>query len=114
MNRDGSTPQKPRWTRNSARKRLGDGDDVFVGKHCLSLRVSVLGVLLLREAVIGFGQTCVTLSGTVKDPSGAIVADAVVTLMNVQTSVQTKSVATAAGAYSFAAVAPGTYKISTA
>src|SRR5947207_2516449 len=32
MNRDGSSAQKPRWTRISARKRLGGGDDVFVGK----------------------------------------------------------------------------------
>jgi protocatechuate 3,4-dioxygenase beta subunit len=83
-------------------------------KHRASLRVSALAVLLLLEAVVGFAQTPATLSGTVKDPSGAVVASAVVTLMNVQTSVQTTSIATAAGAYSFPAIAPGAYKITTA
>ena len=66
-------------------------------KHCVFLCVSALAVLFTFE-VLGFGQTPATMSGTVKDPSGAVVSNTVITLTNVQTSVQRKSVATAAGA----------------
>jgi iron complex outermembrane recepter protein len=80
-------------------------------KHHLLLGVSVLAVLVVLGAVIGFGQTPATISGTVKDPSGAVVSNAVITLTNTQSSVATSSVTTAAGAYSISGLMPGNYKI---
>jgi iron complex outermembrane receptor protein len=83
-------------------------------KHCPLLRVSALAVLLMLLVVLGFGQTPATMTGTVKDPSGAVVSNAVVTLTNVQTSIQATSTTTSAGVYAFAGLAPGSYKISIA
>ena len=82
-------------------------------KHRAFLRV-LRWRFCLRLEILGFAQTPATMSGTVKDPSGAVVSNTVITLTNVQTSVQTESIATAAGAYSFGDLAPGSYKISVA
>jgi iron complex outermembrane receptor protein len=83
-------------------------------KHCVFRRVSALAVLFLLLVVLGYGQTPASLSGTVKDPSGAVVSAGVVTLRNVMTSVQKQIISTATGTYSFADVSPGAYKISVA
>lgn len=51
------------------------------------------------------------ISGTVTDPSGAIVPGATVTLLNPATGVALHTVTTAAGLYSFISLNPGTYEI---
>ncbi len=53
-----------------------------------------------------------TLTGTVKDTSGAIVPAAEVTITNMETGVQIKAVATSAGVYHVPYIPPGKYTIS--
>lgn len=76
---------------------------------------SVLAVLLLflasaplwAQAGIDMGS----ITGTVKDPKGALVAQAQCTLTNMGTGVSQKTRTTAAGAYAFAFVPVGKYSL---
>jgi Carboxypeptidase regulatory-like domain len=52
-----------------------------------------------------------SLSGTIKDPVGAIVPDATVTLRNVDTSVSTTTVSNGDGNYTFQNLNPGNYTV---
>ena len=54
-----------------------------------------------------------TLQGTVQDPSQAVVADATLALVNVNTGVERKAVSDTAGHYLFQFLAPGTYSLTT-
>jgi hypothetical protein len=54
------------------------------------------------------------VTGTVKDASGAVVPDAVVTLTNTQTSVVQSTQSTSTGTYGFTAVPVGTYTMKAA
>src|SRR5437879_101898 len=73
-----------------------------------SIRLSVI-ILLLA------GSTCAqftgNIQGTVADPSGAAVAQAKVTLINVATQVSATTNTDASGSYRFLSLAPGSYKI---
>jgi hypothetical protein len=51
------------------------------------------------------------IEGAVTDPSGGIVSDAQVTLVNVETGVSQTAKTNSAGSYSFPALPPGKYKI---
>src|ERR1700741_5241690 len=51
------------------------------------------------------------ITGTITDPSGAIISGATVTVANVSTSVSHKTTTNAEGSYRFAFVPPGTYRI---
>ena len=53
-----------------------------------------------------------TVSGTVSDAQGGVLAGAVVTLVDTATNQERKSVASDAGQYQFLAVQPGVYTIS--
>jgi len=55
-----------------------------------------------------------SVTGTVKDPSGALVAKAQCTLVNVATGVSQKTISTSAGAYTFSLVGVGTYSLKVA
>jgi hypothetical protein len=52
-----------------------------------------------------------SLQGVVTDGHSAVVAEAIVSLINTETTAQRKSLASATGAYSFAQVPPGVYRI---
>src|SRR5713226_1133560 len=52
------------------------------------------------------------LSGTVKDPAGAVVPEAALTATNVSTGLVTRTTSGASGDYVFPALAPGTYTLS--
>jgi hypothetical protein len=54
------------------------------------------------------------VSGTVQDPSGAVVAGAKVTLTNIETGIKAEMVTNAEGFYRFVAVEPGTYALEVA
>src|SRR5579871_3737611 len=56
-------------------------------------------------------QTLGTFSGTVKDPTGAVVVQAVVSLSDSQTSAKKQTLTDNSGGYSFADLAPGNYTI---
>ena len=52
------------------------------------------------------------LAGTVKDPAGAMVPEAVLAATNVSTGLVTRTTSGASGDYIFLALAPGTYTLS--
>lgn len=70
----------------------------------------VFALFLLAAAALA--QTDATISGTVTDPSGAHVANATVTAENTATGVFSTTQTNESGIYVFAALPPGTYRIS--
>ncbi|MGB8590906.1 MAG: TonB-dependent receptor [Candidatus Acidiferrales bacterium] len=67
--------------------------------------------LLLLAAAVAFGQAGeADISGSVTDPSGAIIPNAQVTLTNAETGVA-RTVTTQDGRFDFSPVSPGTYNI---
>lgn len=73
---------------------------------------AVYALVLLTFALAVWAQATASLSGQVKDPSGAVVSDVVVTLTDAQGAAK-QAVANGSGAYSFSGVAPGNYTIQT-
>jgi hypothetical protein len=71
---------------------------------------SVFLAVLLLSSVPAFGQgTRGSLNGAVKDPNGAAIAGATVTMKNSGTGEETKSVTNSQGAFAFPSLAPGKY-----
>ena len=71
-------------------------------------------ICLLLSAIV-FGQsTSATVSGTVSDSSDALIPGVTVTATNDGTGVMTSIVSNEAGAYTFASLVPGTYRVSAA
>jgi hypothetical protein len=74
--------------------------------------VSITLFFSLFLAVSGYSQvTGATLSGTVTDASGAVVAGAQVSVRNTATGISVETTADSAGIYSAANVAAGTYEV---
>jgi hypothetical protein len=74
--------------------------------------VAALFVCLILSA-LSFGQSInATVSGTIVDLSGAVLPGVSVTATNNGTGVVTTVVSNEAGAYNFASLPPGVYKIS--
>src|SRR5215475_6055236 len=72
-----------------------------------------VAVTCLLLSVIGFGQSInATVGGTVSDASGALIPGVTVTATNTGTGIANTLVSNESGAYNFAALQPGTYKIS--
>src|SRR5579863_7459862 len=71
-----------------------------------------MGLCLLLSAVATWGQTATTsLRGVVKDPTGAFVPGAKITLNDRATGSSTSAVTNNAGFYTFAQIPPATYTI---
>src|SRR5437667_1851580 len=76
-------------------------------------RLIVWGILTLILSTPAFGQsTYATVSGTVADSSGAVLPGVSLTATNNATGVVTTVVSNEAGAYNFASLLPGVYKVS--
>ena len=75
------------------------------------LKIAALVLLLAVSATTLLAKVTGGISGTVRDPQGAVVPDANVQLRNVQTGVIQTIVSDSAGFYSFPAVDVGTYEI---
>lgn len=72
----------------------------------------LLGIPLLAIAVTASAQTSTSrISGTVMDPTGAVVPNATVTLVNEATGLIEKQQTTEAGLYSFPALPVGVYTV---
>jgi len=72
-----------------------------------------VAVTCLLLSVIGFGQSInATVGGTVSDASGALIPGVTVTATNTGTGIANTLVSNESGAYNFAALQPGTYKVS--
>jgi hypothetical protein len=68
--------------------------------------------LLILFATTLFAQGTGSITGTVRDNTGAVVAQAAVTLTETATQTALKTTTNGAGEYLFAAVPPGTYNLS--
>jgi hypothetical protein len=76
------------------------------------MRRSVTTVLVwLLMCAPGVAQTLGTITGVVRDASGAIIPGATVTAQNTSTNATREGQSNAAGAYSFAALPPGPYVV---
>src|ERR1700728_320160 len=75
------------------------------------LKIAVLVLFFAVSATTLLAKVTGGISGTVRDPQGAVVPDANVQLRNVQTGVIQTIVSDSAGFYSFPAVDVGTYEI---
>lgn len=69
-------------------------------------------LLMLLSTTSSWAQFSGGLQGTVQDPSGAGLGNAVITLTNVDTGVSQTATSDAGGVYRFASLAPGNYVVS--
>ena len=77
----------------------------------------LLGLLAMVGYVApnaGAQESAASLNGTIQDPSGAVVPDAEISLVNVNTGVAKTTVSTGTGRYVYVAVPPGQYSLSVA
>ncbi len=89
--------------------------------HRRRLSVSVSGVAFVIGIAVACGTLCAPhtaraqasagITGTITDPSGAVVPNAQVTVTNEDTSVANKTVTGSAGTYSFKGLNPGRYRV---
>jgi carboxypeptidase family protein len=73
--------------------------------------IRLLLFLGLGLAAMLSGQGLTSVAGTTKDPSGAVIPGAAVSLMNVDTGAERSVVSDSQGRYSFSQVQPGSYKL---
>src|SRR5215469_1189019 len=78
--------------------------------RCQILVLALLCVCLSVPAAFGQSGTG-TISATVQDPTRAVISNAAVTLENIATHDKRATVSNGSGFFNFAAVPPGTYKI---
>ncbi len=70
-----------------------------------------LALLLFASMTFGQGERG-AITGTVTDPSGAVVPDCEITVTNVATNVKSSAVSTASGTYRVSSLPPGIYEVS--
>src|SRR6266481_2611309 len=76
---------------------------------------SVCFVLVLLTSILSFAQTeSATMSGTVMDRSGAVVADAKIEVTNSDTNVKTATTTNKSGIYVVTGLRPGRYRMAVA
>lgn len=78
--------------------------------------IAMFAIITLFSAVAVLAQaqaTAADLTGTVTDPNGAVVAGATVTAKNTSTNISRSVTSNENGEYSFIALPPGSYEIST-
>jgi hypothetical protein len=63
------------------------------------------------SSIFAFGQATTSLTGTVTDPSGAVVPGATLTLTNTGTNLSRETISDSEGRYTFTQVQPGSYTL---
>src|SRR5260370_24603639 len=71
----------------------------------------VIACLMLLAPGTMHGQASAGVTGTITDPSGAVVPNASVTVTEVATSVSSHTTSSSAGTYSFKGLTPGQYTV---
>jgi membrane protein involved in colicin uptake len=72
----------------------------------------LLAALILAQPWAGFGQTfSASVTGIVSDPGQAVIADAQVTIRNVNTNDTRRVTTNSTGRYNFSQLVPGTYEL---
>lgn len=86
------------------------------GTHTFVMRklAAAVLVILLGSCTVMAQTTMGNISGVVRDPTGAVVPNANVTLRNEKTGVTTGAKSNSSGVYVFASVLPGTYQLTVA
>jgi hypothetical protein len=69
------------------------------------------GLLLLTQPMNTFAQVNASVGGTVSDSTGALIPGVEVTAVNVNTGISATRLTNEAGAYNFASLQPGTYRV---
>ena len=80
-------------------------------RACRCLAVFPFIALLLTLTTGAWGQDNATITGTVSDPSGAVVANVTITLTNMATGQTREVTSNTSGAYRFADVGVGRYTL---
>src|SRR5579864_7817564 len=80
-------------------------------QSCFAACLVAFSFLLIISPVGSRAQGLSGISGTVTDPTGAVVPEAKVTVTNVATGVSTSAVTTSAGTYTITDLVPGIYTI---
>ena len=73
-------------------------------------RVSCL-CLLLGASFYLLAQAFTSLTGTVTDPTGAVIPSATIVIANTDTGAERETTSDTAGRYTFSQVLPGSYKL---
>ena len=73
--------------------------------------LQILGPIVLLIASVAFGQTSGSISGEVKDESGARIPNAKVSAANASTGERRETISSGVGQYGFPFLPPGSYKI---
>ena len=73
--------------------------------------IVAIAFLITLAPRAAFAQASAGVTGTITDPSGAVVSNAKVTITNEQTSVSADTVSSSAGTYSFRGLLPGRYTL---
>lgn len=76
-----------------------------------AVRAASLVVCIIFSAAMAHAQYRASIQGVVTDAQGAVVADAKITLTDVETNRKREVTSNAAGVYTFSALAPSHYKI---
>ena len=76
-------------------------------------RILLAGLMGLVLCTPGYGQTLGTITGEVKDGTGALLPGATVTVVNKATNATRTTVTNSAGLFDFPALPPGAYSVST-
>src|SRR6266702_4315300 len=88
-------------------------DTGFLGpnRSCSAVLLGFLAVLLIVSGPAAFASPTSSISGTIVDPSGAVVAGATVILHDTEHGAHQRSTTNNDGSYTFPALAPGHYYI---
>ncbi len=84
---------------------------VLIGQKKLSSLVAALGFLICLVSTAAFGSVTGRISGTVKDPTGAVVPEVAVTVVNTNTDFRQTMRTDAQGFYAFPALPVGLYDL---
>src|SRR2546430_1847394 len=83
------------------------------GESSMGKSLAAVGLLYVLLSTLAFGQTSnATLGGTVSDASGALIPGVMITATNTQTGIVTTVISNETGAYQFASLQTGAYKVS--
>ncbi len=77
----------------------------------MNIRLSFKLLAALLIALCAFGQVTTSLTGTVSDPSGAVIPGAKLTLENTATALTRETESDQTGTYRFLQMAPGAYRL---
>jgi hypothetical protein len=81
------------------------------GLSKVNIRLSLQLLAVFLVALCAFGQVTTSVTGTVSDPSGAVVPGAALVIENTATGVTRETESDQSGAYRFLQLAPGPYRL---